>query len=216
MMKKILLVLFFSLAVLSLYAVNHSTGTVNAVLYYTPIFPSYTIYCGLDGVHYSTMGSSNYVDNDFDEGSPHVLAVDYDLGVNDFVVYVKVVQFGTAHYKSVEGFDLSISATELKLNGTSDVYKTGLPSVLQDSSLWDSPITVDSDGDYEDDYISTRTSIVGPEVTYRVSYPTGDRVRDVENAASVAVGGFAYKWSAVETLPIGKYHGFITMAFTVE
>ena len=215
-MKKILLLMIISLAVLCLYAEHHETGVVNAVLYYTPIFPSYTIYCGLDGVHYSTIGSANFSNDYSDEESPHVLAVEYDINNQDFIVYIKVVQFGTAHYRSVEGFDLTISATALKLDGTSDVYKTDLPTVLNDNTLWASPITIDVDGDHESDFISTRTSINGSDVTYRVSYPTGDRVREVENAAAVSVGGFAYKWAAVEGLPSGKYHGFITMAFTVE
>ena len=61
-----------------------------------------------------------------------------------------------------------------------------------------------------------RAHLYAPQVTYHVAYPTGIQIPAVFNDEAVTVGGFAYRWMPVESLPSGRYHANVTMTYTVN
>lgn len=211
-MKKVI-ILFITL--LSLFALHASVFVLNkglsASLRVEQVPPSFSIYGGLSVGNYTVAGA-NIASGQ--QGSINELSVPVNLCTEDVVVYIKVVQSVSVSFFTSTGFDISISATALRLDGTDDVNKTNAPEVVADSYLVDSPIDADGNGSY--DFTTTRQEPnVGSTVTYRVTYPTGVEVPRIHNGNEVVVGGFAYKWEHKEDLIPGKYIANVVLQYTV-
>lgn len=210
------LIFLFAIIILcsSIYADPLVSGSsFYASLKLIPILPSYTMYGSLDGINYNYVASERASSNNPDSAAPNSITSQADLNYEPIIVYIKVIQFGKVHYMT-SGFTLSITATELKLDGTSDLYKTLPPIVVEDSIWADSNLDVDQDG--ESDFISTLVSAEGSTVVYTVSYPTGIQIPAIFNGDAVGVGGFAFKWLPVESLPTGSYRASVTMTYLVN
>lgn len=216
-MKKISAVLTILMVAFSMSAVINTNSAFTASLKLVPILPQFNIYAGFDGINYTAMGAEHV--GPFNPGSPatYDLVCDTDLSEDSVTVYIKMLQFGKAHYSTAANapIDLTVSATALKLDGTNNQIKTDVPEVV-DGSIWDDVyIDVDLDFEHRWDFISRHLSTHGSVITYRIEYPTGILVPGVVRGEPVAVGGFAYRWQPDEDLILGNYRAFITMEYTV-
>ena len=184
---------------------------MHASLRIVKVPPAFTIYGGLkagtDDVVYSAVGSSG-------SSSTNEFSVPVNLSEQDVTVYVKVVQSVSVSYFTHSGFDLSISATRLILNGTDTDNATDPPIVVDGTYMTDT--SIDADGNGTDDFTTERVSTVGAVVTYRVAYPTGTPVPRYHNNQEVIVGGFAYRWTHDDSLIPGTYKATITLQYTVN
>ena len=211
-MKKVILSF---ITLLSLFALHASVFVLNkglsASLRVEQVPPSFSIYGGLSAGNYTVAGT-NIVPGQ--QGPINELSVPVDLTSEDVVVYIKVVQSVSVNFFSSAGFDICISATALRLDGTDEVYKTNSPEIVENSYLTDTPIDADGNGSY--DFTTTRQEPnVGTTVTYRVTYPTGVEVPRIHNGNEIVVGGFAYKWEHKEDLIAGKYIANVVLQYTV-
>ncbi len=211
-MKKVILSF---ITLLSLFALHASVFVLNkglsASLRVEQVPPSFSIYGGLSAGNYTVAGT-NIVPGQ--QGPINELSVPVDLTSEDVVVYIKVVQSVSVNFFSSAGFDICISATALRLDGTDEVYKTNSPEIVENSYLADTPIDADGNGSY--DFTTTRQEPnVGTTVTYRVTYPTGVEVPRIHNGNEIVVGGFAYKWEHKEDLIAGKYIANVVLQYTV-
>jgi len=217
-MKKISAVLTILMVAFSMSAVINTNSAFTASLKLVPILPQFNIYAGFDGINYTAMGAEHVGPFNPESPATYDLVCDTDLSEDSVTVYIKMLQFGKAHYSTAANapIDLTVSATALKLDGKSNDYKTDLPIIVEDS-IWDD-VYIDVDLDGEDDFISIRLPHVpptGPELTYRIEYPTGIMVPAVVRTEPVAVGGFAYRWLPNEDLIAGNYQANILMEYTV-
>ena len=211
-MKKVILSF---ITLLSLFALHASVFVLNkglsASLRVEQVPPSFSIYGGLSAGNFTVAGT-NIVPGQ--QGPINELSVPVDLTSEDVVVYIKVVQSVSVNFFSSAGFDICISATALRLDGTDEVYKTNSPEIVENSYLADTPIDADGNGSY--DFTTTRQEPnVGTTVTYRVTYPTGVEVPRIHNGNEIVVGGFAYKWEHKEDLIAGKYIANVVLQYTV-
>ena len=216
-MKKCSAVLAILMVAFSLSAVIDSSKAFTASLKLIPIIPQFNLYAGFDGISYTAMGAEHTGPFNPESPATYDLVCDIDLSSESVTVYIKMLQFGKAHYSTAVNapIDLTVTATALKLDGTSDTYKTDVPEVV-DGSVWDDVyIDVDEDLEGRYDFISRHISTDGSEITYRIEYPTGILVPGVVRGESVAVGGFAYRWQPEEDLILGNYRAFIRMEYTV-
>lgn len=213
-MRKIISIVIILIVCFSIFAESLVSGSsFYASLKLIPILPNFTMYGSLDGVNYNYVASERAPSNNPDSTAPNNITSQADLNYEPIVVYIKVIQFGKVHYMT-SGFTLSITATELKLDGTSDLYKTQPPIIVEDSIWADNNLDVDQDG--ESDFISALVSAEGSNVVYTVSYPTGIQIPAIFNGNAVGVGGFAFKWLPVETLPTGTYRASVIMTYLVN
>lgn len=216
-MKKISAVLAVLMVAFSMSAVINTNSAFTASLKLVPILPQFNIYAGFDGINYTAMGAEHVGPFNPESPATYDLVCDTDLSEDSVTVYIKMLQFGKAHYSTAANapIDLTVSATALKLNGTNDQIKTDVPEVV-DGSIWDDVyIDVDLDLEHRWDFISRHLSTDGSAITYRIEYPTGILVPGVVRGEPVAVGGFAYRWQPDEDLIFGNYRAFITMEYSV-
>ena len=211
-MKKAAIFLICCLSLFSLCASESLIKSLHASLRIVKVPPAFTIYGGLydnstHGVVYSAVGSSG-------SSSTNEFSVPVNLSEQDVTVYVKVVQSVSVSYFTHSGFDLSISATRLILNGTDTDNETDPPVVVEGTYLFDA--SIDADGNGTADFTTQRVSTVGTVVTYRVAYPSGTPVPRYHNNAEVIVGGFAYRWTHDDNLIPGTYKATITLQYTVN
>lgn len=216
-MKKISAVLTILMVAFSMSAVINTNSAFTASLKLVPILPQFNIYAGFDGINYTAMGAEHVGPFNPESPATYDLVCDTDLSEDSVTVYIKMLQFGKAHYSTAANapIDLTVSATALKLDGTNNQIKTDVPEVV-DGSIWDDVyIDVDLDLEHRWDFISRHLSTDGSVITYRIEYPTGILVPGVVRGEPVAVGGFAYRWQPDEDLILGNYRAFITMEYTV-
>lgn len=210
-MKKASIFLICCLSLFSLCASESLIKTLHASLRIVKVPPAFTIYGGLkagtNDVVYSAVGSSG-------SGSTNEFSVPVNLSEQDVTVYVKVVQSVSVSFFTHAGFNLSISATRLILNGTDTNNMTDPPFVVDGSYLTET--SIDADGNGSDDFTTTRVSTDGAVVTYWVAYPTGTAVPRYHNNEEVIVGGFAYRWTHDDNLIPGTYKATITLQYTVN
>ena len=217
-MKKISAVLTILMVAFSMSAVINTNSAFTASLKLVPILPQFNIYAGFDGINYTAMGAEHVGPFNPESPATYDLVCDTDLSEDSVTVYIKMLQFGKAHYSTAANghapIYLSVSATALILDSDAD-YKTAVPTILGDS-IWDDVyINVDLDQDNKYDFISRHISTSGPVITYQIEYPTGIMVPAIVRNEPVAVGGFAYRWQPDEDLIFGNYRAFITMEYSV-
>ena len=217
-MKKISAVLTILMVAFSMSAVINTNSAFTASLKLVPILPQFNIYAGFDGINYTAMGAEHVGPFNPESPATYDLVCDTDLSEDSVTVYIKMLQFGKAHYSTAANghapIYLSVSATALILDSDAD-YKTAVPEIVDDSIWEDVYIDVDEDLEGKNDFISRHISTVGPVIKYRIEYPTGIMVPAVVRNEPVAVGGFAYRWLPNEDLIAGNYQANILMEYTV-
>ena len=190
-----------------------SSASVYASLKLVPIYPSFNMYGGMDESNYNAIASDRIGEFNPDSPAPYYVVTNVDIANDPVTVYIKIVQFGKVHYMT-SGFNLTVTATALIMDGTEEDHRTATPSIVEDSIWADGDLDVDSDGD--SDFTSTLVSASGSTVTYRVAYPAGIQIPAVFNNEAVSVGGFAYRWMPDDSLPSGSYHANVSMTYTVN
>lgn len=190
-----------------------SSASVYASLKLVPILPNFSMYGSLDGSNFSAIASDRIGEFNPESPAPYNLVTDTDITTDPVTVYIKVIQFGKVHYLT-SGLNLTVSATALIMDDTNEDHRTDPPSIVEDSIWADSSIDIDNDG--ASDFTSSLISASESTVTYHVAYPTGIQIPAVFNDEAVTVGGFAYRWMPVESLPSGRYHANVTMTYTVN
>ena len=221
-MKALIAVVLLCLTTLCLFGANTINASIHASLTATKIEPRFRIYGGLDeNFNTVAIGAANVSGNSGGGQATYELRSSADISIDDITVWVKILQYESARFISVAGFDISVTASALKLNGTSNESKTADPTVVEESIWSDTMIYVDDDGNEDfSSELQTSRPVSGSTMTYRVKYPTGVTVPEIVSTSSgnvaVLVGRFAYQWEHDTELPDGTYVATITMRFTPQ
>ena len=190
-MKKLSTILAIMMVIVgSVFATTGDTLYVTATV--AKVQPAFTMYGGTT-TSYGSEGKTGgkVAANTVAAGNPATANID---------VYIKIEQNNKSFYKDETGFDLTITATALKLDGTSTTYLTNAPKATLDTEVTDT-----------DHLVITQSGANSNVVTYNLKYPTG-----VPVAAATVIGTFKFTWDAKDTLPVGNYEATITLAYTAN
>ncbi len=184
----------------------------------TSIPPVFVIYGGAD-LNYGSIGLSGDSSlEDVDEEALNTVVVNGSVVEDDIKVLVKVVQYNTAH--CLGAYSITVTATPMYLDGVLTNDHTAAPTI-EDGSLTPTAIfSLDVDSDGVADLTSSVPTVSGENVTFNVSYATGNPIPPVydSNGAQkeLIIGSFTYMWGSDDSLTEGTYNALITMTYTTE
>lgn len=195
MKKGIGVVLFMFFAAAAAFCVSGDTLMMSASV--EPIPPVFIMY-GTFNPDYETDAKSTAGE----DSSARTLSAELGIDPVDLDVYVRIAQTNSSTYLNAPGLMVSIEASDLKLDGTSETCKVS-PSVVaatrggQDTEDMDNTTAPMDLGDGK----------VGK--SFLPKYKTGAFVDGFE------VGKIQFRWSVDDTIPSGFYSATITLTFTV-
>lgn len=175
--------------------------------------PIFVLYAGNTPLSMTVVGRADApIPTDPDNLPSYVLVSNADLSSEDVKVYIRISQ-GNLAFKQIEGISVTVSAYELKLNGTgTGAYeKTGLPQI-GDISDDDS---VDVDGDSVNDFTTSLSSSTSNSATFTVSY-SAKPVPNIVNGKRIDVCSCSFTWEPNESLVAGSYYATISLSYSTE
>ena len=175
--------------------------------------PVFVLYAGNTPLSMTVVGRADApIPNDPNNLPSYVLVSNTDLSSEDVKVYVRISQ-GNLAFKQISGITVTVSADELKLNGTGteENEKTGKPQI-GDISGDDS---VDVDGDSTPDFVTVFTSSTSNSATFTVSY-SGKPVPNIVNGKRIDVGSCSFTWETNGSLLAGTYYATISLSYSTE
>ena len=187
--------MFMLFAVADAFCVSGDTLMMSASV--EPIPPVFIMY-GTFNSDYETDAKST----DGEDSSARTLSAELGIDPVDLDVYVRVVQTNSSTYLNAPGLMVSIEASDLKLDGTSETYKVS-PSVVAANQGGQNTEDMDNTTDPSD----LGDGKVGK--MFLPKYKTGAFVDGFE------VGRIQFRWSVDDTIPSGFYSATITLTFTV-
>lgn len=177
------------------FATTNDTLTITATV--TPVPPAYT----LKGTFNSNYTSDTKTADTQTPGSTNTLASGVDIALNPINVYISVYQSVASRYSKADGISITVQANPLKLDGTSDTYKS-TPTIVACAGGQNAATT---------DFDTTTATANGSAVSFLPKYKTGAPV-----AADTLIGTAQIQYPAVSTLPAGNYSGTIVITYSVN
>ena len=175
--------------------------------------PIFVLYAGNTPLSMTVVGRQDAPIPDDPNNLPsYVLVSNADFSSEDVKVYVRISQ-GNLAFKQIAGITVTVSADELKLNGTGTEAneKTGKPEI-GDISGNDS---VDVDGDSVNDFVTVFSSSTSNSATFSVSY-SGKPVPNIVNGKRIDVGSCSFTWETNESLVAGSYYATVHLSYSTE
>ena len=175
--------------------------------------PVFVLYAGNSPLSMTVVGRQDApIPNDPENLPSYVLVSNADLSSEDVKVYVRISQ-GNLAFKQITLITVTVSADELKLNGTGteDNEKTALPAI-GDISGNDA---VDVDGDSTNDFTTSLSSSTSNSATFSVSY-SGKPVPNIVNGKRIDVGSCSFTWTSKDSLLAGAYYATVYLSYSTE
>lgn len=196
-MKKLISILVV-LVILAGMAFAEASATLNITATITPVAPTYT----LKGTFNSNYTSDTKTADTEAQSSTNTLAFSGDITTTPINVYISVYQTAASRYSKPEGVSISVQANPLKLDGTSDTYKS-TPTIV--TSAGGAATTTDFNSETHTENSSSVT------VSFLPKYLTGAPV-----AADTLIGKAQFQYPAVSTLPAGNYSATVVITYTAN